>query len=120
MTQSIVKSFFYATKGILHFLITERNGKLEILGAIGITILGWYFNINAIEWCIQTLCIAMVIGIEIINTAIEELSNYVSPNKHPKIGIIKDLSAGAVLFVSIVSSLIGFIIYLPKISTQFI
>jgi len=120
MTQSIIKSFFYATKGILHFLITERNGKLEILVAIGITILGWYFNINAIEWCIQTLCIAIVIGAEIINTAIEELSNYISPHHHPKIEVIKDLSAGAVLFISVVSSIIGFIIYLPKIFIQFI
>jgi diacylglycerol kinase len=47
----------------------------------------------------------------------EHLCNLVEPNPNPKIKIIKDLSAGAVLLISIAVSIIGIIIFLPKILT---
>jgi diacylglycerol kinase (ATP) len=54
-------------------------------------------------------------GVEGVNTAIEKLSDYVQPEHDPRIGRIKDISAGAVMIVSLLASIIGLIIYIPKI-----
>ena len=79
------------------------------------TAAGFYYEISNIEWILQLFAIAMVLGIEGMNTAVEKLSDFVQPKFDPKIGFIKDISAGAVMLVSIAATIIGFIIYLPKI-----
>ena len=61
------------------------------------------------------LAIGLVMGVEGVNTAIEKLSDYVQPEHDPRIGRIKDISAGAVMIVSLLASIIGLIIYIPKI-----
>ena len=79
------------------------------------TAAGFYFEISNIEWILQIFAIALVLGIEGMNTAVEKLSDFVQPEFDVKIGFIKDISAGAVMLVSIGSTIIGLIIYLPKI-----
>ena len=112
----LFKSIHHALEGILCFLLTERNGKIECMIACVLSILAWYMRLSALEWCIQLICIGLVIGAELINTAIEELCNHISPKHHPQIGLIKDLAAGAVLFVSILASIVGIILYYSKVS----
>jgi diacylglycerol kinase len=56
-----------------------------------------------------------VIALELINSAIENIADFVSPKQDTKIKKIKDLSAGAVLFSAIISVIIGLIVFLPKI-----
>ena len=63
----------------------------------------------------QIFAIGLVLGIEGMNTAVEKIADFIHPEFHEKIGFIKDISAGAVMMVSIASSIIGLIIYLPKI-----
>ena len=50
-----------------------------------------------------------------INTAIESLVDFISPNYDKNVGLIKDVAAGAVLISAITSVVIGLIIFLPKI-----
>lgn len=63
----------------------------------------------------QVLAISLVVGIEGANTAIEKLCDFVHPDFDKRIGLIKDISAGAVMLVSIGAVIVGLIIYLPKI-----
>ena len=79
------------------------------------TAVGFYFDISNTEWIVQILTIAVIMGAEGLNTAIEKMSDYIQPEFDKKIGVIKDVSAGAVMLVSIAATIIGFIIYLPKI-----
>ena len=96
-------------------LRTESSIKIQFVIALVVTIAGFYFNISNTEWIMQLFAIGMVMGIEGLNTAVEKLSDYVQPEQDPKIGLIKDISAGAVMVVSIIASIVGLIIYLPKI-----
>lgn len=80
-----------------------------------LTVAGFYFKISTTEWIIQLLSIGLVMSIEGINTAIEEIADFMHPEHHQKIGFIKDIAAGAVFIASIFTIIIGFIIYLPKI-----
>jgi diacylglycerol kinase (ATP) len=110
-----LKSVGYAFKGALLLLKTEASIKTQFLIAIIVTAAGFFFNISSTEWIIQLLVIGLVMSIEGINTAIEELANFIHPGHHNKIGLIKDISAGAVFIASVFAIIIGFVIYLPKI-----
>lgn len=94
---------------------TEGSIKVQIFIALLVTAAGFYFDISATEWILQILAIALVLGVEGLNTAIEKIADFVQPDFDPKIGIIKDISAGAVMWVSIAATIVGLIIYLPKI-----
>ncbi len=109
-----IKSIGFAFKGLFLLLRTEASIKIQFVIALIMTGAGFYFEISNIEWMVQLLAIGMVMGIEGLNTAVEKLSDYVQPNADPKIGFIKDISAGAVMVVSIVASIVGLIIYVPK------
>ena len=105
-----LKSFVYALNGIIE-AIKQRNIKIQLTIAIAAIALGFIFHINRGEWCIILLCIALVLSLEITNTALEHLVDLVSPDYHEKAGKIKDLAAGAVLIASIISAIIGLIIF---------
>lgn len=110
-----LKSVGYAFKGALLLLKTEASIKIQFAIAIIVTVAGFYFNISTNEWLIQFLAIGLVMSIEGVNTAIEEIANFIHPEHHNKIGLIKDIAAGAVFIASVFSVIIGLIIYLPKI-----
>lgn len=105
----------HAWRGAMRLINTESSIKIQLAIALLVTVCGFYFRISYLEWIVQILAIIGVLGMEGMNTAIEKLSDYVQPEFDRKIGIIKDISAGAVLMVSIGAVIIGLIIYLPKI-----
>ncbi len=109
-----IKSIGYAIKGALLLVKNEASIKIQITIAILITIAGFYFSISSTEWILQTISIALVLAIEGLNTAIEEIANFIHPAQHPKIGYIKDIAAGAVFFTAIAALIIACIIYIPK------
>ncbi|SFZ94300.1 diacylglycerol kinase (ATP) [Flaviramulus basaltis] len=110
-----LKSVGYAFKGALLLLKTEASIKIQFVIALIVTGAGFYFSISLNEWAIQLLAIGLVMSIEGVNTAIEEIANFVHPEHHNKIGLIKDIAAGAVFIASVFAVIIGLIIYLPKI-----
>ena len=110
-----VKSVGIALKGLFLLVRTEASIQIQLVIAILVTIAGFYFNISSMEWALQCLCIGLVMGIEGVNTAIEKLSDFVQPDHDPKIGMIKDISAGAVMLVALMAVVVGLIIYVPKV-----
>ncbi len=113
--QALNKTFTAAFNGIVYFFKTERNGKIQAAVAVCILLAATYLRISSSEWIIVLLCIAGVIGLEMINTALEHLCNHVHKDYHPSIKIIKDIAAAAVLFVAVISVIAGLIIFVPKI-----
>jgi diacylglycerol kinase len=112
---NFLKAFGYAFNGLVIFFRHERNGKIQLSVAVVVVILGWYFKLSPFEWIILLACIGAVLSCEMINSSIEKLCNLVHPKYHPAVKTIKDMAAGAVLFVAICSAIIGTIIFLPKI-----
>lgn len=110
-----IKSVGYAFKGLFILLKTESSIKIQFIIGLLVTIAGFYFEISTTEWALQFICIGMVMGVEGINTAVEKLADFVQPEFDKKIGMIKDISAGAVMAVSLISVIVGCIIYFPKV-----
>ena len=104
----------YATKGALLLIKNEASIQVQFVIAILITIAGFYFEISKTEWMFQIFSIALVMSAEGLNTAAEEIANFVHPDFHKKIGYIKDVAAGAVFFAAIAAVIIACIIYFPK------
>ena len=110
-----IKSIGYAFKGAFMLITTEASLKVQFVIGILVTAAGFYYDLSATEWIIQTLTIALIMAIEGLNTAIEELADFIHPERHPKIGLIKDLAAGAVFIFAVAAVIVGLIIYIPKI-----
>lgn len=112
---ALTKAFGFAFYGLFLFMKSERNGKIQMAISVLVISAGIALQITAHEWIIVLLCIAAVLSLEMLNSAIEKLCDLVYEEYHPTIKIIKDVSAGAVLWTAIVSAIIAFIIFLPKI-----
>jgi diacylglycerol kinase (ATP) len=110
MIQFFLRSVGYAIKGII-IASGERNLRIQSLVAVVVCILGFFFGITRTEWIIIVFCIGLVMSMEIMNTAIEHIVDLISPEFNPIAGRIKDLAAGAVLVMSLMSAIIGMVIF---------
>ena len=108
-------SFKYAFEGIKEAWKTEQNLKIHFIIMLLVIIAGFIFKISLIEWMVCLVLFAIVISLELINTAIETTVDIAMPDINEKAKYAKDIAAGAVLFSAIISVIIGLIIFLPKI-----
>lgn len=115
----LIRSFGYAIKGIVHCMKKEQNFKLHIIASLAAITLAIFLHCSATEWMLVLLCIALVLSLEMINTAVEKICNMQQTTFHPQIKIIKDVAAGAVLLSAIAAAICGAIIFLPKIILLF-
>lgn len=108
-------SFKYAFEGIYEAWKTEQNLKIHFIVMIFVIIAGFLFNITATEWLVCLLLFALVISLELVNTAIETTVDIAMPEINKKAKYAKDIAAGSVLFSAFISVIAGLIIFLPKI-----
>lgn len=114
-TQKRLQSFIPAWKGLKYAFKSEKNLRIQgICGLLAIS-LGVWLEINLTEWTILLFLVSMILAAEIFNSALESLGDAIDKNHNELIGRAKDLSAGAVLLLSISSVIIGGIIFIPKV-----
>jgi len=109
-----IRSFGYAFKGIKAVFGKEANMNIHLIMAGLVVICGFLFSISITEWMLCVLCFGLVISLEMINSAIENLVDLVSPEKNKLAGRAKDIAAGAVLVAAIGAAIVGLIIFIPK------
>jgi diacylglycerol kinase (ATP) len=109
-----LKSVGFAVKGAIKLITTEHSVMVQFSLAIIMIIAGFYFDIDRYEWMMQILAFGLVLGIESMNTGIEKMADFVHPEFHNRIGFIKDIAAGGVLFAAVAAIAIGLLIYVPK------
>ncbi|MGV3488026.1 MAG: diacylglycerol kinase family protein [Tuberibacillus sp.] len=109
---NLLKSFQVAFEGIFQAFSSERNMKIHGAFAVVVIALAAYFRIRYQDWLILLLLIAIVISLELVNTAIERAVDLISPNDHPLAKAAKDMAAGAVLTMVIASIIIGGCIFI--------
>ncbi len=108
---SLVKSFGFALNGFLVALIEQRNLRIHLTISTLVLAVAYLLEINFLEFSILLLCMCLVISLELVNSAIEELVDLVSPEKKALAGKVKDISAAAVLAAAVIASLVGIIIF---------
>ena len=110
-----LKSFVYATRGIIDFFKKEHNAQIHLAVTVLVIILSVFLRLNKSETIAVVFSIALVWITEMVNTAIEKTMDFISLKRQPQIRVIKDLSAGAVLIAAIAAVIVGCIIFIPKI-----
>lgn len=118
MPKRFLKALKHSVRGIAVAVIEERNLKIHVFVSIAVIALSFYFKITTIEWCFILFSIALVICAELFNTALEKICDLVQPDLDHRIRDIKDISAGAVLFCSIISCIIGLCVFIPYINIR--
>jgi diacylglycerol kinase len=109
-----LQSFKHAIRGIRMVLKSERNMQIHLIFVLLVTVFGFLFNISPVEWMFCLLAFGLVMGAEMMNTAVEAIVDLVSPDYHPLAGRAKDIAAGAVLITAIAAAITGLIIFVPK------
>ncbi len=107
-----IRSFKYALAGLRSVLKTEANARIHVAVAGCAMVLGVVMHINAQDWALLALAIALVWITETINTAIEYLCDVVSPEKREAVRHAKDIAAGAVLLAAICAVVVGGVVFL--------
>ena len=110
-----LKCFTFAFNGLKILVQEEHNSWIHIAITICVVLAGFLLQISLIEWVAVVLCAGLVFALELVNSAIENMADFVSPQKDKIIGKVKDLSAAAVLIAAICSVIVGLIVFLPKI-----
>ena len=114
-----IKSFSYAFNGFKIMFQNEHNSRIHLVLAVFVVLAGVLTEISRMEWIAISFAISLVFICEIINTAIEYLANFVSPDYHELIKKVKDLGAAAVLLAAINSVVVGLFVFVPKIILLF-
>ncbi len=113
-SKNIIQSFGYAFEGIFYALKTVNNLKIQLLFTLAVIVGGFFFKISIEEFLVCLVFIALVISLELVNTAIEDVVDIASPEIQPLAKRSKDVAAAGVLFSAIMSFIVGLIIFLPK------
>ncbi len=113
--RSFWQSLGFAIAGVRHAFRSQRNLRIHGVIAGVVIIAALVLRISRAEWAVVVSLIALVIGLELLNTAIEALVDLSSPTSHPLAKIAKDTAAGAILLVALGSLAVGLIIFLPRL-----
>ena len=113
--QSFVESLRNAGRGVGKLIRGERNFRIHLLVTVCAMVLAGWLNFTVEHWSLLLLTIGLVLLTEAINSAIESLVDLVEPEKHPLAGRAKDIAAAAVLIASVISVIIGVLLFGPPL-----
>ena len=111
MAWQFYKNFRFAFKGLKTVFSTEKSFRFHTLIAILVIVYSWYRGIEKIYWVVILMIIALVMALEIFNSAIERLVDMLAPRTHNFAKEVKDLLAAMVLLVSLFAAAIGLIVF---------
>ncbi|WP_346857706.1 diacylglycerol kinase family protein [uncultured Draconibacterium sp.] len=110
-----IKSFTYAFNGLRILIKEEHNARVHLFAAALVILVSFLLKLNQTEWLFVILAIGLVLSAEIVNTIAENICDFISTEKHPKIKNIKDLSAAYVLISVFTSLVIAALVFIPRL-----
>lgn len=114
--QGFSNTFRNARKGLKIVLKSEVNMRVHFFVAFMVLVLGLSMGLSHVRICILLLAIALVVLAEIMNSAIEFGLDAVFKNKYNRlVGMAKDISAGGVMFATVIAIVIGILIFIPAL-----
>lgn len=115
-SQGFGNTFKNARKGMRIVLKSERNIRVHFVAAVFVLLLGLVMGFSPLKISVLLLAIGLVVSAEMLNSAIEFSLDAIFHNKYSRmVGMAKDISAGAVMFVTLIAVVIGGLIFIPEI-----
>lgn len=116
---SFLGGFKYAFRGIAMSIKDENNLLVQFSASMIVIMFAVFLKCTFVEWAVLIIMCFLVVGFEMINTAIENVCDRITLEHDEHIKKAKDISAGAVLTMSICSIIVAGIIFIPKIPALF-
>ncbi len=110
-----IKSFKNAIDGVAYLFRHEHNSWIHLAVMLIVLIVGYIVDLSATEWILCVFAFGIVFTAELINSAIERLTDLYSPDTHPLAKQAKDLAAAAVLIAAVTAVIIGLVIFIPHV-----
>lgn len=110
-----IKSFGHALRGLKFLFQSQKHFRFHVLATVLLVALGFWFSVTALEWAVLLLCCGVVLMAEALNSALESALDHLHPEIHPAIGKAKDMAAAGVLIVSVLSAVIGVVVFWPYV-----
>ncbi len=115
-TNNFIKSISYAIRGLRLMFKSQKNFRRQLLFAVIVFLFAWFLKFNYIEFCIVIISVSLVLLAEMLNSVIEFTIDSYTKNKYSKlVEMAKDMAAGTVLFATMISTLLGSILFINKI-----
>ncbi|MBQ1965551.1 MAG: diacylglycerol kinase family protein, partial [Clostridia bacterium] len=111
MFKRIFRSFGYAAKGIVRTVCQERNFRIHLVAVCLVSLFAFLYGATTQQWIVLVLLYAMVLSLELLNTAVEKTVDLVSPDKHPLAEKAKDAAAGSVLVSAVASVVVAVLMF---------
>lgn len=105
--QPFLRRLRHAVDGIGAALRAEASLRTQSLLAAGAAIVLLVLRPPLVWVALCILAAALVLALELVNTALEQLADRLHPETHPAIRTAKDCAAGAVLIASVTAAVIG-------------
>ncbi len=112
---NFLSSTKHAWHGVVHVVEHERNARIHLLFAVAAILLGVLLRISDDGLASVFFAVLIVFLAEVFNTAIERTLDLIEPNENPRVKLIKDMAAGAVLLAAVGAVFIGIAVFLPAI-----
>ena len=110
-----LKAIGYALEGWWHVLRTQKNTWVHMVASLAVIFVGFCLHLSPQDWAILILTITLVWITEFINTAIEAMTDLISPEYSHLAKISKDVGAAAVLIAAGTSVIVGLLILGPPL-----
>ncbi|SIS52662.1 diacylglycerol kinase family protein [Salimicrobium salexigens] len=107
--------FRFALSGILAVVKAERNLRIHCFASVAVLLTGIFLSISPIEWAVLFLTMGLVLSLEVVNSVIERVMDFIHPSYHQEVKVIKDASAGAVLIAACFAVMIALVIFVPNL-----
>jgi diacylglycerol kinase len=112
---SLLASFRFAFEGIAHAFRTQRNFRVHCVITAAVVLAGLALGVSLEQWAILVLAIGLVFQAELVNTAIEAITDRASPELHPLAKAAKDCAAAGVLVMAIAAVIVGALVLGPRL-----
>lgn len=117
--KSLIESFKYAGRGVVYVFRHEQNFRIQLYLTMAALILMRFFQLRKSEMMVVALLILLVLILELLNSAVEKLSDVLKPRLSYQIQTVKDIMAAMVLLASLGAAAIGLTIFWPYFKNIF-
>jgi len=114
-----IQSFKDAVRGMVYVFKHEQNFRLQVIVAIMVLLGSWFFKMRKSEIIVIGLLVVLVLILELLNSAVEKLSDVLKPRLNWQIQVVKDVMAAVVFLASLGALIIGAVIFWPYVFELF-
>jgi diacylglycerol kinase (ATP) len=109
--RKFIESLNDAIDGLIKIFREQKNMRFHFLVVIFLLLLGLFLGMSKIELIILFIATGVILLMETINSCIEDVLDFLHPEYNPKIKVIKDMWAGAVLFSGILAGIVCYLLF---------